>query len=79
MINLLLNKLNQIAKNRSFKGCKNKSKEYLANILSESKPEVILFFKKIEDIKNDFSELRHSLRHGFSKSKVNEFIYKKSL
>ena len=29
---------------------------------------------KIEDIKKDFSELRHSLRHGFSKSKINEFI-----
>ena len=25
-------------------------------------------------MKKDFSELRHSLRHGFSKSKINEFI-----
>ena len=28
----------------------------------------------MEDIKKDFSELKHSLRHGFSKSKINEFI-----
>ena len=28
----------------------------------------------MEGIKKDFSELRHSLRHGFSKSKINEFI-----
>ena len=25
-------------------------------------------------MKKDFSELRHRLRHGFSKSKINEFI-----
>ena len=28
----------------------------------------------MEDIKKDFSELKHSLRHGFSKSKINQFI-----
>ena len=74
MINLPLNKLKQIAKSRSIKDYKNKSKEYLTKILSESKPKITLFFKEIEDIKKDFSELRHSLRHGFSKSKINEFI-----
>ena len=58
---------------RSIKDYKNKSKEYLTKILNESKPKITLL-KKIEDIKKDFSELRHSLRHGFSKSKINEFI-----
>ena len=51
-----------------------KSKEYLAKILGESKSKTTLFSKKIEDIKKDFSKLTHSLRHGFSKSKLNEFI-----
>ena len=74
MINLPLNKLKQIAKSRSIKDYKNKSKEYLTKILSESKPKITLFLKKMEDIKKDFSELRHSLRHRFSKSKTNKFI-----
>ena len=52
MINLQLNKLKQIAKSRSIKNYKNKSKEYLTMILSESKQKITLFFfKKIGDIK----------------------------
>ena len=52
MINLQLNKLKQIAKSRSIKNYKNKSKEYLTMILSESKQKISLFFfKKIGDIK----------------------------
>ena len=49
MINLPLNKLKQIAKSRSIKGYKNKSKEHLTKILSESRPKITLFlffFKK---------------------------------
>ena len=46
MVNLPLNKLKQIAKSRSIKDYKNKSKEYLTKILSESKPKVTLFKKK---------------------------------
>ena len=38
MINLPLNKLKLIAKSRSIKDYKNKSKEYLTKILSKSKP-----------------------------------------
>ena len=74
MINLSLNELKLIAKSRSVKDYKNKSKEYLIKILSKSKSKLSLFKKKIEEIKNDFSKLRHSLRHGFSKLKINEFI-----
>ena len=73
MINLPLYKLKHIVKSRSIKDYKNKSKEYLTKILSESKPKKTLLKKK-EDIKKDFSELRHSLRHGFSKSNINKFI-----
>ena len=77
MINLPLNKLKQIVKSRSIKDYKNKSKELLSKILSKSKPKMSLFKKKKKKkkiFKKDFSELRHCLRHGFSKSKINEFI-----
>ena len=46
MINLPLNKLKQIAKSRSIKDYKNKSKEYSTKILSKSKPKITLFLKK---------------------------------
>ena len=42
MINLSLNKLKQIAKRRSIKDYKNKSKEYLKKVLSESKVKITL-------------------------------------
>ena len=46
MINLPLNKSKEIAKSRSIKDHKNKSKEYLTKILIKSKPEITLFLKK---------------------------------
>ena len=46
MINLPLSKLKQIAKSRSIKDYKNKSKEYLTKILSKSKQKMTLFKKK---------------------------------
>ena len=46
MINLPLDKLKQTAKSRSIKDYKNKSKEYLTKILSESKPNITLFKKR---------------------------------
>ena len=45
MINLPLNELKQIAKSKSIKDHKNKSKKYLTKILSESKPKITLFLK----------------------------------
>ena len=68
MINLSSNELKRIAKSRSVKDYKNKSKEYL-NKKKKQKQKLSLFKKKIEEIKKDFSELRQ-----FSKSKTNEFI-----
>ena len=67
MINLSLNKLKLTAESRSIKDYKNTSKEYLTKILSESKPKINLFKKKIKEIKKDFNKLEH----GFFKSKMN--------
>ena len=46
MISLPLNKLKLFAISRSIKDYKNKSKDYLTKILSKSKQEMTLFFKK---------------------------------
>ena len=69
MISLSLDELKLIAKSRNIKDCKDNSENDLIKILSELKPKIILSKKKIKKIKKDFSELRH----GFSKSKINEF------
>ena len=45
MVNLPLSKLKEIAKIRSIKDYKNKSKEYLAKILSKSKRKITVFWK----------------------------------
>ena len=60
MINLSLNEVKLIAKSRSAKIYKNKSKEYFLKIPSKQKPKISLFKKKIEEIKKDFRELRQS-------------------
>ena len=70
MISLSLNELKLITKSRSVKDYKNKSKEYLLKMLSEQKPNITLFKKKIKEIKKDFSESIHR----FSKSKIYECI-----
>ena len=46
MINLPLNKLKQIVKSISIKDYKNKFKEYLTKILSNSKPKITFKKKK---------------------------------
>ena len=69
MINLSLNELKLIAKSRNAKDCKNKYVKDLLKILRKPKPKISLSKKKIKEIKNDFSELRHR----FSKSKINKF------
>ena len=69
MINLSLNELKRIAKRRSIKDYKGKPEEDLIKILSEPKPKINLYKKKIQDIKKDFRELRHRV----FKSKINDF------
>ena len=66
MLNLSLNELKLVAKSRNIKDYKNKSENDLIKILSEPKPKINLSKNKI---KKDFNKLRH----GFSKSKINEF------
>ena len=73
MINLPLNELKLIAKSRSFKEYKNKSLEDLIKILSKPKPKINFSKNKAKEIEENFSKLRHSLRHRFSKSKINKF------
>ena len=68
-INLSLDQLKLVAKNKNIKGYKDKSEEDLIKILSKPKPKVSIPKKKIKKIKKDFSELRHK----FSKEEIDKF------
>ena len=59
MINLSLNELKLVAKNRDIKEYEKKSEDNLIKILSETKP---------KKIKKHFNELRHK----FSKSEISK-------
>ena len=70
MINLWLNELKLVAKNRDINDYENKSEEDLIKILGERKigiPE-----KKIKEIKKDFNELRYR----FSKPEIKPSLEK---
>ena len=69
MINLSLNELKLIAKNRNIQLYENKSEEDLIKILREAKPKISITKKKLKEIKKDFSELRHK----FSKEEIDKF------
>ena len=68
MINLSLNELKLISKNRGINDYENKSEDDLIKILSEPKTKMSLSKKKIRDIKKDFNELRYK----FARSKIKE-------
>ena len=68
MINLSLNKLKLIVKNRGIKDYKSKSEDDLIKILSEPKTKISLSKIKLKGIKEKFNESRYK----FSKSKINE-------
>ena len=53
MVNLSLDELKLITKNRSVKDQKNKPEEDLIKILSEPKPRINLSKKKIKEIKKN--------------------------
>ena len=57
------------SESRSVRDYKNKYEEDLIKLLSKPKPKTSISKKKIKEIKNDFSELRHR----FSISKINNF------
>ena len=61
MINLLLNELKLIAKNRHIKDYESKSEDDLIKILSEPKIKISLSKKRIKKIREEFNELRDFL------------------
>ena len=69
MINLSLNELKLIAKNRNIQLYENKSEEDLIKILREAKPKISITKKKLKEIEKDFSKLRHK----FSKEEIDKF------
>ena len=69
MINLFLDELKLVAKNRNIKDYENKFEKHLIKILSEPKPRISITKKKLREIKKDFSELRHK----FSKEEIDQF------
>ena len=60
------------SKNRNIGDYENKSKEDLIKVLSKPKPKIRINKKKLEEIRKDFSELRHK----FSKKEID--TYRKS-
>ena len=59
MINLSLDELRLIAKDRNMRDYENKSQKDLIKALSEPKPKIKIDKKKLEEIRKDFNELRH--------------------
>ena len=69
MINLSLDELKLIAQNRDISDYENRSKMELVKALSEATPKlgIGIIKKKLEEIRNDFNELRHR----FFKKEIN--------
>ena len=56
MINLSLDELRLLARNRNIRDYENKSEN---DLISEPKPKIKINKKNLEEIKKDFNELRH--------------------
>ena len=69
MINLSLDELRLITENRNIRDYENKSEKDLIKALSEPKPKIRINKKKLEEIRNNFYELRHQ----FSKKEVDKY------
>ena len=69
MINLSLDEIRLIVQSKNISDYKNKSKEDLIKTLTEPKPKpkIIINKKKLEEIREDFYELRHK----FSKKEID--------
>ena len=80
MINLSLDELKLIAKNRGIKDYKNKSKDDLIKVLSEPKTKINVPKKRIEHIKKDVNKPRQIRKSPYdikspkniSKSKIKQ-------
>ena len=68
MLNLSLNELKRIPKNRVIKDYKNKYENDLIKIISEPKTKLSFSKKKVKDIKKYFNESRYK----FSESKIKK-------
>ena len=60
MINLSLDELKLVAKNRNIRDYENKSEKDLIKVLSKPKPKIRIDKKKFKEIRKDFSQLRLS-------------------
>ena len=69
MINLSLDELKLVAKNRNIGDCETKFKEDLIKVLSEPKPKIKIDENKLEEIGKYFNELRHK----FSKKEIDKY------
>ena len=69
MINLSLDELKLVAKNRNIRNYGNKSEKDLIKILSEPKPKIKINKKKLEEIRKYFKELRHT----FSRKEIDAY------
>ena len=63
MINLSLEELKLVVKNRNITAYENISKKDLIKVLSEPKPKIKIDKKKLEEIRKDFYELRHRIQN----------------
>ena len=61
MINLSLDELKLVAKHRNIRDYENKSKKDLIKALSEPKPKIWINKNNLEEIRKDFTELRHKI------------------
>ena len=69
MINLTIDELKLVAKNKNIKDYENKSKKDLIKVLSKPKPKIGINKKKLEEIRKYFNELRHK----FSKKLIDKY------
>ena len=71
MINLSLDELKLIAQSRNISDYEKKSEKDLVKVSSKPKPKIKIRIngKKLEEIKKDFSELRHK----FSKKEIDKY------
>ena len=69
MINVSLDELKLVAKNRNIRDYENKSEKDLIKALSKPKPKIKIDKKKLEEIRKDFNKLRHM----FSKKEIDKY------
>ena len=69
MINLSLDELKLVAKNRNIRDYESKSEKDLIKVLSEPKPEIRINKNNLEEIRKYFNELRHK----FSKKEIDKY------